>query len=113
MKTQIAVASILVMFIAMTATLTGCISAQEQARRVEEKQQARQAMQQQFLDGWSKLQKGMSVQEVLGLIGVVFHSNPTQVISQYGKRVYKTNICEVTFGGMTGQDGLESWKLYH
>jgi hypothetical protein len=99
-------------------TFTGCVSPEEKARRAaayQAQQEATQAARQQqakaFREGWSKLQKGMSAQQVSGLLGDGWFMSPASMDESIKLGLptgFRCGTYEVRFDG----NGLASWTLF-
>jgi hypothetical protein len=127
---------IIALFIGLT-TLTGCVSPEEQARRAAAYQAQQEAIQVKIHEGWPKLQKGMSAQQVYDLLGGGWPINAPSYIDNadekagygYGRTQRWTMISpdggsSASWGGLIQEirtreyklqfngDGLATWTLY-
>lgn len=129
---------IIALFIGLT-TLTGCVSPEEQARRAAAYQAQQEAIQVKIHEGWPKLQKGMSAQQVYDLLGGGWPIPPSYIDNADEKAGYggtqrwtinspdggSASWGGSTWGGLIQEirtreyklqfngDGLATWTLYH
>jgi hypothetical protein len=97
------------------AVIAGCVTPGEKAK-MEAQQRAENARLQSeadvFHDGWAKLQKGMSAQQVSDLLGGVPPPSRCAEIDQYSKQGLTTEDDNRAFKLVFDGNGLVSWMLH-